>query len=250
MANAYLEGTYSEVYPDIGQDADGLQKLFRQFSFPGGIPSHAAPETPGSIHEAASSAMRCRTPSGRRSTTPTSSWHASSATERPRPGRSPRAGTRTSSSIRASTGRPSDPASERVQDREPDRARPDPGGRASRPVPWLRLGTASRLGRIRRRGVRPRARALRCGTGRGPRQHRGDPGRCARERHERPGPLADADPPHSEGVDRAARGRRKASRRDVALAPGPARRCSRQRRAPPAARGVDAELPARRAVRP
>ena len=51
VANAYLEGTYSEVYPDITQDADGLRKLFRQFSFPGGIPSHVAPETPGSIHE-------------------------------------------------------------------------------------------------------------------------------------------------------------------------------------------------------
>jgi xylulose-5-phosphate/fructose-6-phosphate phosphoketolase len=51
VANTYLEGTYSEVYPDITQDEDGLQKLFRQFSFPGGIPSHAAPETPGSIHE-------------------------------------------------------------------------------------------------------------------------------------------------------------------------------------------------------
>ncbi len=51
VANAYLEGTYSEVYPDIAQDAAGMQKLFRQFSFPGGIPSHAAPETPGSIHE-------------------------------------------------------------------------------------------------------------------------------------------------------------------------------------------------------
>ncbi len=51
VANAYLEGTYSEVYTGIGQDADGLQKLFRKFSFPGGIPSHAAPETPGSIHE-------------------------------------------------------------------------------------------------------------------------------------------------------------------------------------------------------
>ena len=51
VANAYLEGTYSEVYPHIGQDADGLRKLFRQFSFPGGIPSHVAPETPGSIHE-------------------------------------------------------------------------------------------------------------------------------------------------------------------------------------------------------
>ncbi|HEY3763755.1 MAG TPA: phosphoketolase family protein [Gaiellales bacterium] len=51
VANAYLEGTYSEVYPHIGRDAEGLEALFRQFSFPGGIPSHVAPETPGSIHE-------------------------------------------------------------------------------------------------------------------------------------------------------------------------------------------------------
>ena len=51
VANTYLEGTYSEIYPSIRQDADGMRRLFRQFSFPGGIPSHAAPETPGSIHE-------------------------------------------------------------------------------------------------------------------------------------------------------------------------------------------------------
>jgi len=51
VALAYLEGTYSEVYPNISQDEDGMQKLFKQFSFPGGIPSHVAPETPGSIHE-------------------------------------------------------------------------------------------------------------------------------------------------------------------------------------------------------
>jgi len=51
VANAYLEGTYTEAYPDITWDADGIRKLFRQFSFPGGIPSHVAPETPGSIHE-------------------------------------------------------------------------------------------------------------------------------------------------------------------------------------------------------
>jgi xylulose-5-phosphate/fructose-6-phosphate phosphoketolase len=51
VANTYLEGTYSEIYPDVTHDADGLRRLFRQFSFPGGIPSHAAPETPGSIHE-------------------------------------------------------------------------------------------------------------------------------------------------------------------------------------------------------
>jgi xylulose-5-phosphate/fructose-6-phosphate phosphoketolase len=51
VANAYLEGTYSEVYPNISQDEEGLKRLFIQFSFPGGIPSHVAPETPGSIHE-------------------------------------------------------------------------------------------------------------------------------------------------------------------------------------------------------
>ena len=51
VANTYLEGTYSEVYPKIPLNADGLKRLFNQFSFPGGIPSHAAPETPGSIHE-------------------------------------------------------------------------------------------------------------------------------------------------------------------------------------------------------
>jgi xylulose-5-phosphate/fructose-6-phosphate phosphoketolase len=51
VSNTYLEGTYSEIYPDISRDEAGLQKLFRQFSFPGGIPSHASPECPGSIHE-------------------------------------------------------------------------------------------------------------------------------------------------------------------------------------------------------
>lgn len=51
VANTYLEGTYSEFYPNISQDVEGLQRLFKQFSFPGGIPSHVAPETPGSIHE-------------------------------------------------------------------------------------------------------------------------------------------------------------------------------------------------------
>src|SRR5512132_3657055 len=51
VANVYLEGTYSEVYHHIGHDETGLRRLFRQFSFPGGIPSHVAPETPGSIHE-------------------------------------------------------------------------------------------------------------------------------------------------------------------------------------------------------
>ncbi len=51
VAQTWLEGVYSELYPDVSQDAEGMRRLFRQFSFPGGIPSHAAPETPGSIHE-------------------------------------------------------------------------------------------------------------------------------------------------------------------------------------------------------
>src|SRR5499426_82415 len=51
VAHAYLEGTYSEVYPAISRDEEGMRRLFKQFSFPGGIPSHVAPETPGSIHE-------------------------------------------------------------------------------------------------------------------------------------------------------------------------------------------------------
>src|SRR5437867_6296097 len=51
VANAWLEGTYSEVYPNVPQDEEGMKRLFKQFSFPGGVPSHVAPETPGSIHE-------------------------------------------------------------------------------------------------------------------------------------------------------------------------------------------------------
>ncbi|GAA2427232.1 phosphoketolase family protein [Streptomyces pulveraceus] len=51
LANSWLEGSYSETYPDVGRDAEGMALLFRQFSFPGGVPSHVAPETPGSIHE-------------------------------------------------------------------------------------------------------------------------------------------------------------------------------------------------------
>ena len=51
VANTYLEGTYSELYPNVSQDEKGMKRLFMQFSFPGGIPSHAAPQTPGSINE-------------------------------------------------------------------------------------------------------------------------------------------------------------------------------------------------------
>ncbi len=51
LANSWLEGSYSEIYPSVQRDTDGMQQLFRQFSFPGGVPSHVSPEAPGSIHE-------------------------------------------------------------------------------------------------------------------------------------------------------------------------------------------------------
>jgi len=82
VANTWLEGSYSELYPNVSQDAAGMKRLFRQFSFPGGIPSHVAPETPGSIHEGGELG------------------YSISATARRKPARWPRPGTPTSSSTR------------------------------------------------------------------------------------------------------------------------------------------------------
>ena len=65
VAQTYLEGTYSEFYPNVSQDEEGMRRLFRQFSFPGGIGSHCAPETPGSINEGASWATPWPTPLAR-----------------------------------------------------------------------------------------------------------------------------------------------------------------------------------------
>lgn len=71
VANTYLEATYSEVYPSISPDAEGMARLFKQFSFPGGIPSHVAPETPGSIHEGGELGYALSHAYGASSTTPT-----------------------------------------------------------------------------------------------------------------------------------------------------------------------------------
>ena len=71
LAPVYLEGTYSEVYPEKSQDEDGMREFFKQFSFPGGIGSHCTPETPGSIHEGESSATCSRRRAAPRSTIPT-----------------------------------------------------------------------------------------------------------------------------------------------------------------------------------
>ena len=96
VANAYLDGTYSEVYPNISRDEEGMKRLFKQFSFPGGISSHVAPETPGSINEGGE-AIPSPTPLVRCSITLASSPLSPSATAKPRPARWPPAGRATSS---------------------------------------------------------------------------------------------------------------------------------------------------------
>ena len=165
VAHAYLEGTYSEVYPNISRDAEGMQRLFKQFSFPGGIPSHVAPETPGSIHEggelgyALSHAYRRglrqsradRRLRGRR-------WR----------GRDRPAGDRLARQQIPEPGprrrRSADPASQRLQDRQSLLPRPHPRGRAAQVLRGHGLCAAVR-GRPRagrgspaaRRGDRQRA---------------------------------------------------------------------------------------------
>ncbi len=95
VANTYLEGTYSEFYPGIPQTEDGMKRLFRQFSFPGGIPSHDAPETPGPSTKAANSATRCCMPTARCSIIRICSPAAWSAMAKPRPDPARPAGIRT-----------------------------------------------------------------------------------------------------------------------------------------------------------
>ena len=152
VANVYLEGTYTEVYPHITRDEDGLRKLFRQFSFPGGIPSHVAPETPGSIHEggelgyslshAAGAVLdnpdllvACVIGDGEAETGPlATAWHSNKFLE----SRSRRSG-------------PADPPPQRLQDRESDDLRAHPPRRARAVHAGLRMGPALRRRKRARR---------------------------------------------------------------------------------------------------
>ena len=155
VAHAYLEGTYSEVYPNISQDAEGMKRLFKQFSFPGGIPSHVAPETPGSIHEggelgyALSHAygaafdnpdliVACVVGDGEAETGP--ARHRLARQQVPQPG--PRR-------LRAA-----DPPPERLQDRQPLLPRPHPARTSCRSSSraWATSPTSSR-GTTRRRST-------------------------------------------------------------------------------------------------
>jgi hypothetical protein len=105
VANTYLEGTYSEIYPEISQDLEGMRRLFKQFSFPGGIPSHVLRKRRVPSTKAENSGTPSRTHMVRRWTTPICWCAALWAMEWQRPDRLPRVGTRTSSWTRPATGR-------------------------------------------------------------------------------------------------------------------------------------------------
>ncbi len=125
LANSWLEGSYGEVYPSVQRDTAGMRQLFRQFSFPGGVPSHVSPETPGSIHEGGELGyslshahgaafdnpdliVACVVGDGEAETGPlATSWHSPPL---PRSGRRRRGA--------------ADPAPERLEDRQPGRAAP------------------------------------------------------------------------------------------------------------------------------
>ena len=146
-ANCWLEGTYSEVYRAIPRNEEGMAHLFRQFSFPGGVPSHVAPEIPGSIHEGGELGyslshafgaafdnpdlvVACVVGDGEAETGPlATSWHSNKFLDPTRDG-----------------AVLPDPGVERVQDREPDRARAHPRGRAHGVLRGPRLDALPRRG--------------------------------------------------------------------------------------------------------
>src|SRR5215211_7959258 len=228
VANTYLEGTYSEFYPNIPEDSEGIEVLFKQFSFPGGIPSHAAPETPGSIHEggelgyAVSHAYgaafdnpdliaACVVGDGEAESGPlATSWHSNKFLN------------------------------------------PATDGAGANPV----RGAAVALRRLRlqavlRRGLGARRDAPQDGrdAGRGGRRHPVDPV-CGAGEQERPATaVADDRPAHAKGLDGAEGGRRPKDGGLLALAPGPDGRPGGEAGARQGARGLATHLRAGRAVR-
>ena len=246
VANTYLEGTYSEVYPNITRDEAGLKRLFKQFSFPGGIPSHVAPETPGSIHEGGELGyslshafgavfdnpdliVACVVGDGEAETGPlATSWHSNKFL---------------------------DPAHDGA-------VLPIlhlNGYKIANPTVLARIGREELESLLRGYGYDPyfveghepepmhplMAATLDRVVGRDPAHPVGRP----RPGRDRAAPMADDRAADPQGLDRPEGGRRPAGRGDLSRAPGPALRADRAPRAPEDARGVDAELPARGAVR-
>ena len=188
VANVYLEGTYTEVYPHVTRDEAGLKKLFRQFSFPGGIPSHVAPETPGLDPRRRRARLL---PESRRRRRPRQSGSSRRLRHRRRRGRdrSARDGVALQQVPQSRSRRsgPAHPPPQRLQDRESDDLRAHPPRRARAVHAGLRMGSA----------LRGRKRARRTCTARWP-----PPWTCAsaesersRRRRERDGdPAARAGP--------------------------------------------------------
>ena len=250
VANAWLEGTYSELFSHVGLDGRGITRLFHQFSFPGGIPSHAAPETPGSINEGGELGyalahaygaafdnpelvVACVVGDGEAETGAlATSWHANKFVDPRRDGCGP-----------------PDPASERVQDRQSHRAGPHPRPGAAGAVHRLWLSPGRRGRRLRRRGPHGGARAYGRRPGRRVRRHRAHlvPGQGPRG--DRASCLADARAAHAQGLDGSAGGRRGPDRGHLPRPPGPAVGGPVESRPPRPARAVDAQLPPRGVVR-
>ena len=223
-----------------------MKRLFKQFSFPGGIPSHVAPETPGSIHEGGELGYALQPRLRRRLRQPRPDRRLRRRRRRGRDrARWPPAGTATSSSTPPRRRRAADPAPQRLQDRQPHRAgphRPRGAGALLRGygyTPYFVEGDepetdAPADGRDARRGRR-RDRAIQAERP------------CSNGCHGAAA-LADDRAPHAQGLDRPEGGGRQAGRGLLALAPGAAGRHGTTR-APQDARRVDEELPARGAVR-
>ena len=246
VANAYLEGTYSEVYPNISQDEEGMKRLFTQFSFPGGIPSHVAPETPGSIHEggelgyALSHAygaafdnpdliVACVVGDGEAETGPlATSWHSNKFLN-------PVTDGAVLPILHLNGYKIANPSVlARISHEELDQL-----FRGYGYTPYFVEGDdPDDDARAHGRHARHR--------------HRRDPahpGRRAPERLHGAPALADDRAPHAQGLDLPEGDRRQAHRGLLALAPGADGRDAREPGPRPHPRGVDEELPARGALR-
>ena len=210
VANAYLEGTYTEVYPHVSRDEAGLARALPAVLVSGRHPESRGTRDTGLDSRGRRTRLRAH-PCVRR------------CIRQSRPSRGVRRRRRRSRDRPAGhelacqqvrepgdrRGRAADSASERIQDREPDRTGADPRGRARRPHARLRLRAALHVSRCRRRTLRG-APSLRLRPRRGPRPDRGDPARRASRRSGDTADLADDRVALTEGMDRAARGRRAA----------------------------------------
>ena len=250
VAQAWMEGTYSEVYPGVGRDAAGLQALMRQFSFPGGIPSHAAPETPGSMNEGGELGyclahaygaafdnpdllVACVVGDGEAETGAlAASWHSTKFLN-------PRTDGAVLPVLHLNGWKIANPTVlARIPEPELVALLTGYGFR-----PYLFTADADE---DHADGARPDGRPARRGARRDP----PDPGRrpLAR-RHRWPARRGRAGAAHAQGLDGARGGRRREGGGHLPLAPGAAGRDPHPRRAPRAARGVDALVPAGGAVR-